>query len=367
MLRILLSPISIVVYIILLIRHKLYDWKIFKSEKFDRPVVCVGNLNLGGTGKTPHVEYLLQLLVDRYQVCTISHGYGRETQGFKSATNGTNARDIGDEPMLFYSKYGDKAWVVADRDRNEAIRIMTGRYEELHPNKKDNRLVFLLDDAFQHRSTEAGLNILLTRYDRLYTRDFLFPSGTLRDLGRAARRAHIVVVTKCPQLASVDESMVKALRKELKLRDDQHLYISAMEHEPLKPVNQTAQATTQQLRSVSAKSVGVLCFTGIDNPFPLHDHLRETYRELHKISFADHHSFSEKDIRRILECYDQIRCDDKIIVTTEKDYARLINNPYLCEFEKAPLFVAPIKVKFHEEEKFKEEILNYVQQNTSNG
>ena len=189
--KILLLPISFLYHIILSIRHKLYDWHCLKSKKFDLPVINVGNLALGGTGKTPHVEYLINLLTEQYRVCVVSRGYGRKTKGFQLANAHCVAETVGDEPLQYASKFKD-VLVAVDENRNEAIELMNtmDRPPEL----------YLLDDAFQHRSTRAGLNILLTAYDKLYCDDYLVPAGTLRDVRSAAQRADIILVSKSPRI-----------------------------------------------------------------------------------------------------------------------------------------------------------------------
>ena len=187
--KILLIPIAFLYHIILSIRHKLYDWRILKSKRFDMPVICVGNLALGGTGKTPHIEYLIDLLSEQYRVCVVSRGYGRKTKGFQLANSGCASETVGDEPLQYVNKFSN-IMVAVDENRNEAIELMgtIDRPPEL----------YLLDDAFQHRRTQAGLNILLTSFNKLYSNDFLVPAGTLRDVREASKRADIIVVSKAP-------------------------------------------------------------------------------------------------------------------------------------------------------------------------
>ena len=188
--RILLLPISFLYHIVLTIRHKLYDWHILKATRFEKPVICVGNLNLGGTGKTPHTEYLISLLKDDYHVATLSRGYGRKTKGFKLAESISTCEDLGDEPLQYFRKFPNLL-VAVDEDRVDGTRKLL-----CSPNRAE---VVLLDDAFQHRPIKAGLNILLTEYQHLYCDDFLFPTGTLRDVRSAAKRAQIIIVSKSPK------------------------------------------------------------------------------------------------------------------------------------------------------------------------
>ncbi|MBQ6769519.1 MAG: tetraacyldisaccharide 4'-kinase [Bacteroidales bacterium] len=348
--RILLLPIAFLYHIVLTIRHKLYDWRILKSTGFEKPVICVGNLNLGGTGKTPHTEYLINMLKGNYRVATLSRGYGRKTKGFQMADSQSTYESIGDEPLQ-YSKKFQGIMVAVDEDR------VNGTRELLYsPNNAD---VVLLDDAFQHLRIKAGLNILLTEYQHLYCDDFLFPAGTLRDVKSAARRAHIIVVSKSPQALSEDEKQM--IIKELKPTKEQKVFFSTLEYADFAPLN----ASAGSLDAKTAESA--LLFCGIANPKPLIDKLKQQFKQVEAITFGDHHAYAEADIHRILDRFENLGNAKKIIVTTEKDAARLANSPYLCQFETAPLYDLPVGVRFHEEEKFNEEILKYVRENTHHG
>lgn len=344
--RILLLPISLLYHIVLTIRHKLYDWHVLKKTRFEKPVICVGNLNLGGTGKTPTVEYLIGLLRDNYRVATLSRGYGRKTKGFQIADHQSSCETIGDEPIQYLKKFPE-VLVAVNEDRVDGTRKLL-----FSPHDAE---VVLLDDAFQHRPIIAGLNILLTEYQRLYTEDFLFPTGTLRDVKSAAKRAHIIVVSKAPK--ELDEKEKVLVIRKLKPTEEQRIYFSYLEYEDLKPLNKKPKA-------ISPKDAdSVLAFCGIANPKPFVEELKKQFQTVDFLHFADHHAYSETDLRTILKRFRDLNGEKKIVVTTEKDAARLTNSPYLCEFETMPLFALPISVRFHEEEKFNEEILNYVRQN----
>ena len=329
---------------VLKLRHRLYDWGWFPSKRFELPVICVGNLALGGTGKTPHVEYLIRLLSESQRVGVVSRGYERKTRGFCQANDHSTADDIGDEPMQYHSKF-PLIQVAVDENRNEAIARMLGA---------DNPpQVVLLDDAFQHRSTEAGLNLLLTEYGRLYTEDQLVPAGLLRDVRSAAHRAQLIVVSKCPE--TLDTTQRDELRRRLRLQKGQKLFFSSIIYEPLQAVNHTDITPN--------RDYNVLCFSGIANPQPLIEELKRSFKKVTEIRFGDHHRFREKDLTKVLKAFEAIPSQEKILVTTEKDYARLRNNPYICKFESAPLFIQPIGVRFHEDHEFREAILNYVREN----
>ena len=345
--RILLLPISFFYHIVLTIRHKLYDWHILKSTRFEKPVICVGNLNLGGTGKTPHTEYLINLLKDNYRVATLSRGYGRKTKGFKQAENTSTYEDLGDEPLQYFKKFPG-IQVTVDEDRVDGVRklIRSQYYPE----------VILLDDAFQHRRITAGLNILLTEYGQLYTDDFLFPTGSLRDVKSAAKRADIIVVSKTPK--KLDESEKQQIINKLKPLENQVVFFSTLEYAPLKFLNVMAKQT------FSENADAVLAFCGIANPKPFVKELEKQYKSIDFLHFEDHHAYTENDIKVILTRFENLDGKNKIIVTTEKDAARLINSPYLCQIETAPLYVLPVSIRFHEEEKFNKTILTYVRQNS---
>ena len=344
--RILLWPISFLYSIVLTVRHKLYDCRFLKSLRFDYPTIGVGNLNLGGTGKTPTVEYIIKLLKDTYKVATLSRGYGRATKGFQRADSQSTSKSVGDEPLQYFHKFPD-IQVAVDENRVDGVRkLLRG---EVTPD------VVLLDDAFQHRSLKVELNLLLTEYHHLYCDDFLFPTGTLRDVKWAAQRADIIVVSKSPKVLSEEDKAL--IIKRLRPKDHQKVFFSYLEYEPLKPINKTAMHF--ELREADS----ALLFCGIAHPKPLMDELSQWFQKLETLSFADHHPYSEKEIKQIIGRFQSMQGEQKIIVTTEKDAARLTNSPYLCQLETMPLFVQPIGVRFHEEKQFNEEILNYVREN----
>lgn len=348
--RILQLPIAFFHRIILSIRHKLYDWHLLKSKRFDVPVIGVGNLALGGTGKTPHVEYLAEMLSKQYRVCIVSRGYGRKTKGFQLANTTCNAETVGDEPVQYVSKFSD-VMVAVDENRNRAIELM----DTLDRTPE----VYLLDDAFQHRCTQAGLNILLTTYDKPYPKDFLFPAGTLRDIKSAAKRADIIVVSKAPN--TLDELDKAAIIGKLKPLPQQKVFFSSLKYEPLKAINAAATAFDPE------DAEAALLFCGIAHPQALEEELKHHFQQVETLRYADHHPYNENDVKHILEKAGQLPGEKKIVVTTEKDLARLTNSPYLCQFDAVPLFVAPISVCFDEKEKFNEAILNYVRKNAHHG
>lgn len=346
----LLAPISWLYAIVLHIRHKLYDFGILKSNSFSVPTICVGNLALGGTGKTPHTEYLIRLLKDKANVAVLSRGYGRKSQGFVLADEASKYEQIGDEPLQYRLKFKDIT-VAVDEDRCDGVTKLMS--QETSPD------VILLDDAYQHRKIKPGLNILLTEYYNCYKKDMLVPAGTLRDVKSAAKRADVIVVTKSPRvLLPYDKRDVVNL---IAAEPYQKVFFTYIDFQELKPVNQMAKETPLQ----NVKSIYLFC--GIANPYPLEDHIKRQFNTLITNYFSDHHCFNDSDIDDILDGYKNVIGKNKIVLTTEKDLMRLTNSSYISRFNDIPLFVLPIEVHFNdkkEEETFNNLILNYVGKNS---
>ncbi len=346
----LLAPISWLYAIALNIRHWLYDFGILKSKSFSVPTICIGNLALGGTGKTPHTEYLIRFLKDKANIAVLSRGYGRKSKGFVLADENMSYEQIGDEPLLYHLKFNDIT-VAVDENRPDGVeRLM--RLEKTPE-------VILLDDAYQHRKIKPGLNILLTEYFNIYKNDALVPAGHLRDVKSAAKRADIIIVTKSPRvLLPYDKRDVINL---INAKPYQKVFFTYIDFQPLNPINQIAKDTILS----DMKSVYLFC--GIANPYPLEDHLKRKYNTLITNYYDDHHDFTNSDIDVILDGYDSVIGKNKIIVTTEKDLMRLTNSSLINRFDNVPLFTIPIEVRFNdekEEETFKYLILNYVGKNS---
>lgn len=348
--RILLAPISWLYALALHIRHRLFDWGILKSKSFGVPTICIGNLALGGTGKTPHTEYLIRLLKDKVNVAVLSRGYGRKSKGFVLADGNATFGQIGDEPLQYHTKFDDIT-VAVDEDRADGISKLMRL-----GNTPD---VILLDDAYQHRQIKPGMNILLTEYYNIYKKDRLVPAGTLRDVKSTAKRADIIIVTKSPRvLLPYDKRDVVSL---LDAAPYQKVFFTYIDFQRLTPINKTAKETVLQ----DMKSIYLFC--GIANPYPLEDHLKRKYNTLITNYYDDHHCFTDTDIDAILEGFNNVIGKNKIIVTTEKDLMRLTNSSYINRFENVPLFTIPIEVSFNdakEEETFNNLVLNYVGKNS---
>jgi tetraacyldisaccharide 4'-kinase len=348
--KILLAPVSWLYAIALHFRHWLFDLGILKSKSFDVPTICVGNLAFGGTGKTPHTEYLIRLLKDKVNVAVLSRGYGRKTKGYILADEHTTYEQIGDEPLLFHSKFEDIT-VAVDEDRAEGISKLM-RLEKT-PG------VILLDDAYQHRQIKPGISILLTEYYNVYKKDMLVPAGTLRDVKSAAKRADIIIVTKSPRVLLPYDR--RDMINVLDAKPYQKIFFTYIDFQELKPITKTAKETILQ----DMKSVYVFC--GIANPYPLEDHLKRKYNTLITNYYDDHHHFTDEDIDKIIDGFNSVIGKNKIIVTTEKDLMRLTNSSYISRFDNVPLFTIPIEMRFNdakEEEIFNNLILEYVGKNS---
>ena len=344
----LLLPISFLYSIVLFLRHKLYDWNILKSKSYDIPSICVGNLNFGGTGKTPHIEYLTRLLSETYQVAILSRGYGRDTKGFILANESHTHHDIGDEPLQYFKKF-DNIKVAVDEKRCEGMERLL--LDETPPQ------IVLLDDAYQHRKIKPGLNILLTDYYNLYSNSHLFPAGDLRDIKKAAKRADIIVVTKSPNV--ITPYYRRDVESKLKPLPHQKLFYSYIEYLDFKPFSKLSY----NIDIKEAKTALLLC--GIANTYSLEDYIKRKYNTISKVEFNDHHNFTEKDIDMIIEKYNSMIGKNKVIITTEKDAMRLAHSSFINKLDNIPVFTIPIKVKFHKEEgtSFNDEILNYINNN----
>ena len=340
----LLLPFSLVYGLIIYIRNWLFNRNILRSASFNLPVICIGNLSVGGTGKSPMVEFLIGKLKTEFEVAVLSRGYKRKTRGYALAGEGSTALEIGDEPMQFHNKFPDVAVAVGE-ERVFAI-------PQLLHDKPDTRVI-LLDDAFQHRSVKAGFNILLTDHSNLYTRDWFLPTGDLRDQAGSARRAQIIVVTKCPPDLSLAEK--NQLVKEINPRPGQQVFFTAISY------GKPYQIVTHEHWTASSKTE-VLLVTGIANPGPLKKHLEETFNGYDELAYSDHHIFTIDDLKYILKKFDHLNSPGKIILTTEKDAVRL--QKFSQQLRELPVFVIPIQpvFLFFEESRFTGFITTFIQE-----
>jgi len=323
--RILLYPLALLYGAVVWMRNKLYDSKFFSSIEFSLPVITVGNLSVGGTGKTPHVEYIIRLLQYRYRVATQSRGYKRRTQGFILADANANAVKIGDEPMQYHMKFPDLAVSVAE-ERMTGIPQLLG----LRPDVE----VVILDDAYQHRSVKAGLNILITDYSKPFYKDHVMPFGTLREGRKAYQRADVIIVSKCPADLSLAEA--DGIRRQIKPLADQQVFFTAIQYDT--PYD---FFTKEKLLLSNANTV-LVC--GIARPEPLIKYLEGISANVHTLSYADHHYFLQRDLEEMKEAFNNWLVADKIIVTTEKDAARLLVHSDKIREWGIRIAVLPIKI-----------------------
>ncbi len=334
--KILLSPLSILYGLGVSLRNLFYRTGLLRSVSFNIPVIAVGNLSVGGAGKTPHIEYIIRLLKDYVNVATLSRGYGRKTQGFMVVGSHMNAEQAGDEPLQFKRKFPEVLVGVAE---SRALAIPRLLMED-----PDTQVV-LLDDAFQHRAVAPGLNILLTEYGNLFTRDFLLPAGRLREWRSAYRRADVLVISKCPP--QLDLSEKEALIRELKPLPHQKIYFSYYEYgTPYYIFNPRFQAALQEDRDV-------LLVSAIARTDYLKSYVSEKSRAVFTLEYGDHHFFDESELGDIKKAFGNISTEDKqqIILTTEKDAVRLeMHKSFIIE-NKLPVFVMPVQVQFHFDEK----------------
>ena len=337
LLRKILFPFSILYGLITSIRNFLFDKGILKSYSFDLPIIAVGNLSVGGTGKTPQIEYLIRLLSHNYKIATLSRGYKRKSEGFVLADKNSDAAILGDEPFQFYKKFPN-IQVAVDADRRNGIEQL------LKISQPD---IILLDDAFQHRKVKAGLYVLLTSYGDLYSDDLILPAGNLRESRNGAERAKIIIVTKCPPDLSAKEQ--DRIQKKLKIDSDQKLCFTSIAYDEF------VFSEEKQLSVSEIKPVDKLLLAGIAKPEPFFAYLQSENDVI--LTFPDHHHFTEKDIAEIKN-----KAQDKKIITTEKDFVRLKGR-----LPDSQLFYLPIKSHFISGgNDFDKTILNYVGKSSRN-
>lgn len=331
----LLYPISKLYGMGMAVRNKMFESGMLKQQEFDIPLVVVGNLAMGGTGKTPHVEYIVESLLGKYNIGVLSRGYKRATKGFVLATPQSRPEDIGDESYQIYRKFGPDITVAVCEKRSEGIRKM----REINPGLN----MIILDDAFQHRYVKPSVSIILTEYNRPIFNDKLLPYGRLREPARALNRADIVVVTKCPP--DMKPMQYRIFEENLKLFPYQKLYFSRYNYGHLVPVFPDEGHDIPALDRLSAAS-SILVVTGVANPKPFVRYLRRHKAKVKLKRFTDHHNFTSSDMEEITRLYDEMPGTDKYIFTTEKDAVRILNNPYFPHRLKKSIFYIPIKVKF---------------------
>ncbi|MBD5337458.1 MAG: tetraacyldisaccharide 4'-kinase [Bacteroides sp.] len=333
-----LTPLSWGYGAVTWIRNKMFDaGVILREQEFDIPVVCVGNITVGGTGKTPHVEYILRNLSGRYRIAVLSRGYKRKTKGFVLANRNSSPADIGDEPLQIYRKFGGRVIVAVCESRRKGIKAL----QENFPNLD----VIVLDDAFQHRYVKPKVSILLTDFNRPFYNDRMLPLGRLRESTFQVNRADMVVVTKCPRdISPID---IRIIRKKLNLMKFQSLFFSTFEHTDILPVFPDEARYQVSLDSLSGAD-SVLLVTGVANPRGFIRYFKHFPFKVKVDHYPDHHDFTRGDISEITERFEKLQGARKIIVTTEKDAVRLQHNPYFPHKLKPYIFYLPVEVKMLE-------------------
>lgn len=350
-----LAPLTFIYKAIIGLRNKFFDWKFLPSEEFDIPVISVGNLTVGGTGKTPHTEYLIRLLKDSNHIALLSRGYKRKTNGYRLATEDSTPREIGDEPYQIKKKFPN-IHVAVDADRRHGIHRLC------NDANSQNTEVILLDDAFQHRYVTPGINIVLMDYNRPIYEDSLMPTGMLREPMSSIQRAHIIIVTKCPtEIKPIDFRIVA---KHLELRPYQQLYFTTFTYGNLVAFNHPEQ--TRSLTTLTPDTHIVLV-TGIASAGQLVEKLREHTNHIIHLEYRDHHDFSSSDLHRIEKTFAAISSEEKLIITTEKDAARMSGYTLSC-IVTDNLYVLPIEVTFlqGQQKTFNNFITDYVSKNSRN-
>lgn len=336
------------------LRNELFNLRLLSSKEFDLPVISVGNITAGGTGKTPHTEYIAALLKAKFRVAVLSRGYKRKTRGFYMVEPTSTVKLVGDEPMQIKLKFNELI-VAVDGNRVRGIKRLIAL-----PEKPD---VILLDDAFQHQYVAPGINILLTDYNRLITKDSLLPYGRLRESASNKSRATIIIVTKCPEeIKPIDERIII---KELNIRPYQNLYFSRITYGSLIPVfKNEVDSPIAELR----KGLSVLMVTGIANPIPFKKYISFGSHDIQEMIFRDHHQFSPKDIDWINTKFESITNPDKIIITTEKDMVRFRDLNSIPEMIRRSLYYIPVKISFMNNagREFDRKIIDYVKENKGN-
>ena len=355
-----LLPLAVIYGLAVKLRNKLFDWNIIKSKSFDVPVICVGNITVGGTGKTPHTEYLIRLLKNEFNVCVLSRGYKRKSKGFVIARkNETTIEDIGDEPFQMWQKFPDIN-VAVDGDRCNGIDHLI---KEAANERKQQ--VIVLDDAYQHRYVKAGIYILLIDYNRRIRHDTLLPAGRLREPENGKTRADIIIVSKCPESLSKED--MKELYSEISPKAWQEVFFTHMKYGNMYRIFDKSRNDEMNCKDISS-DMNILLLTGIASPKAITEELGRYTQKITSMVFADHHNFSHEDMDNLRHNFMSMPEGKRIIVTTEKDAARLIFHPHLDDELKPYIYALPVEVDFLNNEtiKFNQKITEYVRKNSRN-
>ncbi len=351
--KFLLSPIAIIYTLIVLVRNKLFDLRVFTSVEYDFPLIAVGNLRVGGTGKTPMIGYLLRMLHANTETAVLSRGYGRKSKGFLLANDNSSAEQIGDEPLLIKSTF-PSVNVAVDEKRVRGVEKLRRLQNEPE--------VILLDDAMQHRSIRPGLLILLTAYNKLFLDDFPLPAGRLREPKSAANRADVIVVTKCPTSLSIEER--NTLETRIKTVSNKPVFFAYESYNSLRPL-------TEGLKEVSLTDLShysVVLFSGLADPSNLLNWVRESAENVNHIEFNDHHWFSETDFERIKSVFEKTTSEKKLVLTTQKDAIRISKLLQNKKFADLPIYVIEHEMSIFKEGQvpFEKKINDFIRSYSTN-
>jgi len=347
-------PLSLIYGLITEIRNFLFNTGFLPSVEFDLPVICVGNITVGGTGKTPHTEYLAGLLRRDFKVATLSRGYKRNTRDFRIASLSSSVNEIGDEPMQILRKFPD-VLVTVDRDRVHGVKKII----EVKPDTD----VIILDDGFQHRRITPGFSILLSDFERLFVRDNMLPFGNLRESKVNMRRANIILITKSPMDMSPIQR--RLIVKEIAKAPYQNLYFTSITYKSPVPLFESKFPDTTHSDICERENCGIVLITGIANPQPLKDYLQTCFSEIIHLAFPDHHNFNENDIQTISDTFNKLKSPVRYLITTEKDAVRLREFTNIAEPIRSALFYIPVGIQFLNDDKneFDNLIVSYVRKN----
>jgi tetraacyldisaccharide 4'-kinase len=345
--RLLLFPFCLLYGLGTWVRNKLFDWGILPSRNFSVPVISLGNLSTGGTGKTPHVEYLVNFLKEHYKLAVLSRGYKRKTKGFLFVSPTHSAIEVGDEPLQICRKFPDIIVAVHERRQKGIERIL-----QMHPGIN----LIILDDAFQHRYVKPGLNLLLTEYYKPFFDNYILPCGNLREAKSSAKRAHALIVSKTPAIFSPLDR--KYFLKKLEKYQLEHVFFSTIEYGDWVPLTPGCHSGKPNLKTI-------FLYSGIANTSAIEEHLKRNCQELIVKRFPDHYQFSVKDLKDLRKEFRDTFGSSKAIVVTEKDAMRLKNPELLRELKGLPVYFIPIKVLFHNQDKggFEKLILGFLAAN----
>lgn len=350
---ILLGSLSFIYGIVVWIRNFFYDNNILNYSEYEIPVISIGNITVGGTGKTPHTEYILNLLQKEFTVAVLSRGYKRKSKGFRIVETSSTALESGDEPLQIKLKYPNSI-VAVDANRRRGIETLLKMYPDLN--------LIILDDAFQHRKVKPGLSILLNKFSGRVSKDYLLPLGRLRESRSSVTRAHIIIVTKCPaELKPIER---RIMYKEMDVLPFQYLFFSTIKYKNLKPV--FPESNKNEININDLKNYNVLSFAGIASTDELSSYLRPKCKTYHNLKFSDHRFFTNRDFKTIKNYYKALD-EPNVVITTEKDYVRIKNNNNFPEELKESLYYLPIEIELlvsdDEKKQFDNQIFSYVRNN----